>query len=181
VTSWDDATSSHKPVRQSVRIPMRADLLDRITSLEQQAARERAVDKRENRDALAPAIAEQIRELEDQVAASEVEFTFEGIGRRAYAKLVADNPPTAEQKAEAEADERSVSYNPDTFPPRLLAASCVAPEGASIEGMTDVWENWSEGQAAQLWTTCLTANLGGVGVGPKSQIASAILDGSAKS
>lgn len=173
--------ASHKPIRQSVRIPMRADLLDRIATLEQRAVHEREIDRRENRDAVAPGIAEEIRQVEADVLASEVEFTFESMGRRAYAKLIADNPPTAEQTARAEADGGTLSYNPDTFPPRLLAASCVAPEGATVQGMTDVWENWSEGQAAQLWTACLTANLGGVGVGPKSLIASAILDGSAKS
>lgn len=160
---------------------MRADLLEQIQGLEQRASREKVIDARENRDAVAPGLAEQIQLLEDELAASEVTFTFRALGRRAYAKLLAEHPPTDEQKADAEENNLRVSYNNDTFPPALLAAACITPEHTTVEDMTDVWENWSEGQVAPLWAACLTANMAGADVGPKSLIASEILGGSAKS
>lgn len=160
---------------------MRADLLDEIASLEAHASRAREVDKRENRDPVAPALAERIRQLEDELADSEVTFRFQGLGRRAYAKLVAEHPPTDAQKGDAEAANARAVYNNDSFPPALLAAACVEPEGTTLEDMTDVWENWSEGQVAPMWSACLTANMAAADVGPKSLIASAILDGSATS
>jgi hypothetical protein len=173
--------AAHKPVQRTVRIPMRADLVDEISVLEQQARRERDIDARENRDPVAPRLAERIRELDDQLAASEVAFTFRGIGRRAYQALIAAHPPTDEQQASARDAGVVLSYNPDTFPPALLAAACILPEGATLADMTDIWETWSEGQASQLWTAVLTANMGSADVGPKSLIASEILAGSAKS
>lgn len=181
VDEWAKIEVEHQHIRQSVRIPMRADLVDELARLEVLAAREQATDRVENRDPVAPGIATQIRELEAQMIASEVQFTFQALGRRDYAKLLADNPPTDEQKREADEDDRTLQWNPDTFPPQLLAASCIAPAGATVERFTDIWENWSEGQVSQLWNTCLTTNMAGAGAGPKSQIASAILNGSVKS
>jgi len=154
---------------------MRADLLDRISTLEEEAAREAAVDKSENRDPVAPGIARQIQALEQELADSEVEFTFQALGRRAYAALVTGNPPTEAQKTQAEAQGVPLTYNSDTFPPLLLTASCVAPEGTTLEDMTDLWDNWSDGQLGPMWRACLTANMGSADVGPKSLIASAIL------
>ena len=173
--------AAHKAVQRTVRIPMRADLVDEISVLEQQARRERDLDERENRDPVAPRLAERIRELDDELAASEVAFTFRGIGRRAYQGLIAAHPPTDEQQATARDGGLVLSYNPDTFPPALLAAACISPQGATLADMTDIWETWSEGQASQLWTAVLTANMGSADVGPKSLIASEILAGSAKS
>lgn len=160
---------------------MRADLLAQIASLEAWAAREQEIDKHENRDPVAPGIAAEIQKLEHDLADSEVEFTFQALGRRDYAKLLADHPPTDKQKADAEAEKHRASYNDDTFPPALMAAACVSPEGSTLADMTDLWENWSEGQVIRLWSTCLSVNMGSADVGPKSQIASAILSGSAKS
>jgi hypothetical protein len=181
VTAWNQVREAHKHLRQTVRIPMRADLLDEISSLEARAEHEREIDKRENRDPVAPGLAEQIQGLEQELTDSEVTFKFQALGRRAYAKLVAEHPPTDEQKAAAvEAGNRSL-YNNDTFPPALLAAACIEPADTTYDDMLDVWENWSEGQVAPLWSACLTANMAAADVGPKSQIASAILNGSAKS
>lgn len=178
--SLADLRATHKPVQNTVRVPMRADLADEIGRLEDQIGREQRVDERENRDAVAPQLAKQVRELEDELAASEVEFVFRAIGRRDYAKLLTDNPPNDEQKAEAEAGGFMLAFNPDTFPPALMAAMCVTP-ASTLEDWADIWENWSDGQTQQLWQTCLKTQQGSVDVGPKSLIASAILDASAKS
>lgn len=181
MTSWDDVRTQHRPAQQSVRVPMRADLLDEIESLEKQAVRAKEADKLSNEEDQAPKLAARIQELEAELADSEVTFTFRAIGARALAKLTADHPPTDEQKAEAEANEMRATRNEETFQPALLHASCIAPEGSTLDGWTEVCETWSVGQFSPLWQACLYANFGGADVGPKSQIASAILNGSAKS
>lgn len=180
VASLADVVASHRQVQRTVRIPMRADLVDEISTLEARMMRERQIDLRENRDPVAPQLAAQIREMEDELAASEVAFTFRSIGRRPHAKLVADNPPTDEQKKEAVAGDYVLNYNPDAFPPALLAASCVTPTG-SVEHWAAIWESWSDGQVSQLWQACMATQAGAADVGPKSLIASEILGGSAKS
>jgi hypothetical protein len=175
MTSWDQIEATHQHVRQTVHVPMRADLIDEIATLEQRARREAAIDARENRMPVAPQLAEQIRELEDEVAASEVAFVFQAVGRREYAKLLAEHAPSEEQRASAEEQQIRLSYNPDTFPPALLAASCIEPADTTVERMTNVWLNWSEGQVSPLWAACLATNMGSADVGPKSLIASEIL------
>jgi hypothetical protein len=180
VSDLASVRAQHRAVRYTVRIPMRADLVDEIKELERQAKRERAIDDRENREPVAPGLAVRIQELEDQVADSEVAFTFESIGQRATAKLLADNPPTDEQKAQAEENGVSLAFNPDTYPPQLLAATCVS-HTSTVEDWTDIWETWSTGQVTQLWAACLATNQGSADAGPKSLIASEILRGSAKS
>lgn len=180
MTSWDDVRAQHRHRQQTVRVPMRADLLDEIETLEAQAEREREVDKRENRDPVAPQIATRIQELEAELADSEVVFTFQAIGKRALNKMVADHPPTDEQKADAEQTGMVAVRNEETFQPALLQASCIAPEGSTAEDWADICENWSLGQFTPLWQACLLATFGGADVGPKSLIASEILHGSAK-
>lgn len=178
---WAEIHATHTQMRQTVRVPLRSDLADRIEQLEEQARREHKIDERENRDPLAPKLAEQIQQLEAELAESEREFVFEAIGRRPYLKLIADHPPTDEQKADAEESGAIAQYDAETFSPALLAASCVEPPGATLETMTRIWNEWSAGQVSRLWSTCLAANLGSADAGPKSVIASEILHGSSKS
>lgn len=170
---------AHRPVRHTVRIPMRADLVDEIKDLERQAKREKAIDERENRDPVAPGIAERIQELEDELAESEVAFTFQSIGQRATAKLLGDNPPTDQQKADAEDNGVVLAFNTDTYPPQLLAATCIS-HSSTVEDWSDIWETWSTGQVSQLWAACLATNQGSADAGPKSLIASEILAASGK-
>lgn len=181
MASWKEARESHRQLELPVRVPMRADLFAEITALEVQAKREREIDERENREPVAPGIAHRIMGLEEELRDSEVEFRFRALGRRRYNELLADHPPTDKQKQEAADADAVLAYNPDTFPPLLLAASCVEPTDMDVDDWSDIWENWSEGQVGPLWRTCLAANMGGTDAGPKSQIASAILNASAKS
>lgn len=176
--TWDKVAGEHRHVEHSVRIPMRADLPDQIAQLEAAAKRAAEVDKWENRLPVALQLAERIQELEQELADSEVLFTFRALGRGEGRALVAEHPPTEEQQEQAALEGRRLAWNPDTYPPALIAASCIAPAGITLEHATEVWQEWSEGQVAQLWQACLAVNAGSVDVGPKSEIASAILTGS---
>jgi hypothetical protein len=119
------------------------------------------------------ALAAQVRELEERASESEMTFTFEGLGRGRYARMLADHPPTKEQKAELGAE---LIYNPETFPPALLAASCVEPPelASNLPEWTDIHENRSPGIVTRLWRACQQAHQGVADV-PKSLLVSAVL------
>lgn len=172
-SSWAQLKSQHANLVRSVTVVMRADLIDAIDQLETELIEVRADDERTNRVALAPHIAERIRELEEQSRASEVRFVFQGLGRGEFAKLHAQHPASDEHR---EKFGENTDFNPYTFPPALMAASCIEP--AELRGnlaeWTEIHETWSEGQVMRIWATCMGANAG-VAAPPKSAIASEVL------
>ena len=172
-SSWALLKGQHSNLVRSVMVVMRADLVDQIDRLENELIEIRQEDERQNRVALAPHIAEQIRELEKQAQASEVRFAFKGLGRGEFARLQAAHPATDEIKAEFGPD---TDINPRTWPPALMAASCIEP--AELAGNVAEWaqihEEWSDGQVMRIWATCMGANAG-VAAPPKSAIASEVL------
>lgn len=90
-----------------------------------------------------------------KVTEQTVELRFRSIGRRRYEELVRAHPPTAEQEEEQkEAGGQAPPYNPDTFAPALIAASCVEPEMTSEEAQ-QLLDEWTTGEALQLFATAL--------------------------
>lgn len=170
--SLDDVVAQAQGATITVRVPLRGDLMAEIESLEQRFLAERADDAKENREPRHPATAEQILALQQEMADSEVEFRFRGIGRRAYRELLRAHPPTAAQKAEADDAKMMLLFDFDTFPPALMAASCLAPQPVTVEGFQTIWDEWSEGQTAELWRACLAVNQGSAETPPKSLTAS---------
>lgn len=139
---------------------------------------ERSEDAKLNREPRHVATAARILELQQEMADSEVEFRFRGIGRKAYGAMLREHPPTADQKAEADQAKMMLLFNPDTFPPALMAASCVTPESASVESFQAIWDGWSEGQTVELWRACLAVNQGSAETPPKSLTASVAVNAS---
>lgn len=134
-------------------------------------------DDQSNEPDKAPAIADRILELQAQAQAADVEFVFEGLGRRAYTDLVRQHPPTDEQKKLAEAAGGSAQWNAETFPPALLAASCSSVDGADEAWWAQRWETWTTGQITRLWNSCLHAQIG-VNEVPKASRAFGVAHGS---
>lgn len=171
--SWQELKSKHTNTRTSVRIPWDGAAADEAARLAADLPRVQEDDARENRDPQAPELARRIDELERRAKDSEVTFSFEGIGRRQYQMLIEAHPATPEQNETA---GQRLSYNPDTFPPALMAASCVEP--AELRDNLPEWEEihdeWSTGQNACLWHAVVQANAR-VNEAPKSRLASTIL------
>jgi hypothetical protein len=153
----------------TARILLRQDFADRHVVLD--AALEAAVrdDARLNRTPEAPGIARQIGDLEAETEAAKVEFKFRAIGRRAWADLMSQHPPTKEQLKVS----RHWDHNPETFPSAAMAASCFVPDGMTVEAMRRLEVSLNDTQYKVLWAACLEANTG-VDV-PKSPAAGAIL------
>jgi hypothetical protein len=155
-------------------VTLRGDLLDEVERLEEQMKREEETDEWNNRTPVAPQVAKQIKALEDEARLSEVEFVFEGIGRGEYAKLLASHKPSKAQ--EDEFGSANLMWNPETFPPALMARSCVEPAELkdNLAEWTEINESWSMGQVSRIWGCCLDAN-SLVADSPKSALASAAL------
>lgn len=173
--SWSEAKKAHRNTRLSVTVTLRGDLVDEVDRLEAEMAEAAKVDATENRDPVALRIAERIQDLEREAAESEVTFTFEGLGRGQMAKLTAAHPPRTDDEGDVFGAEK-LPWNPETFPPALLAASCVEPAelAGNVEEWTEIHTEWNTGQVANLWGCCLQAN-NGVGITPKSRAAYDVL------
>jgi hypothetical protein len=166
-----------QPTKVRATVCLDSDLVLEIERLEESLARETKLDETTNRAPLAPGIAERIIELREQAKAKEREFVFASIGRRAYSDLIRSHPATEAQAEEAGA---RLAWNTDTFPPALLAASCVEPTDTSLAWWQRKYDQWGTGQVARLWQACLAAQ-GGVVEVPKAEAASAMTAGSAPS
>ena len=99
--------------------------------------------------------AQRIADIESEMEAALIEFRFKGIGRRQWADLLAEHPPTKQQKLL----DRNAPYD-DTFEYAAIAASCVQPamtveqvRALDASGAVDV-QGWNE-----LWSSCLRANV----------------------
>ena len=178
--TWERIEAEATPPEVSVSICVRGDLVAEHDRLDGELRRVRDEDDSENRLPRAPQVAQKIRDLEDQIRDAEVEFTFRGVGRRVLTDLETAHPATAEQQ-DAQEDGSKLSWNPQTYPPALVAASCVTPAGITPARAEHAFETWSAGQWSKLWRACLAANFGSADPGPKSVLASVILAGSAQS
>jgi hypothetical protein len=177
---WAQAKQQVKHTQVSCTIPSRADLADEHELLCVELVAARAADEEQNRDPVAPAIAQRIRDLEVEIAASAWTFTFRGLARQKYRRLLMMFPPSAEQAERLKELGLVAEYDDEKFPPAVLAASCVRVEIAAtkeaVEGVdwAEIWDEWSTGQTTRLWRTCLAANTGVADV-PKSAAASAVI------
>lgn len=171
-----DLLASARARTARARLCLDGDLLDEHQLLVEELGRARKDDERLNEPDRAPAIAEQILELEDRIAAAETEFVFKAMGRGSWRKLVADHPPTPEQLAV----DPQVDNDVEVFPFEAMAASLEEPAltAADLRKLHD--DVLDETQFQKLWTTCLVANLG-TGVNrPESAAARSVLAANAR-
>jgi hypothetical protein len=100
------------------------------------------------------------------VDAATARFTFKALGNMAVEALQRQHRPTPAQEVDAMAQFRAqglppakLNYNTDTFPPALIAASCVSP-AMTVEQATEMWESdvWSQGELGRLFQAAWTVN-----------------------
>lgn len=161
--SWAQQKAKHVNTVIPVRLALAGDLWAEHARLETALAeaveRDAAAQPRSAAETdEAPQIAQQIRDLEERMRASEVEFVFRGIGRGPMARMLAAHPPTKDQTAQPGGE--ALVYNPETFPPALLAESCTRPTelAGNVTEWTEIHDTWSDGQVALLWNACQHAN-----------------------
>lgn len=89
----------------------------------------------------------------------EIEIKFVSIGAKAYDKLVAKHPPSAEERLEGQ------SFHVESFAPALLAACCVDPEMTEAEAK-QLWnsESWSRGDRLSMYRAAVEVNNTGMDI-----------------
>lgn len=152
----------------TAKVLLRQDLVARHEQLDAELSAVMASDAMENITPRAPAIAAELRDLEDEIEAAKREFKFRSIGHRAWADLLAAHPPTREQR---KADAR-LDHDPTSFPLAAIAASCVDPV-LTFESVARLEVALISTQFDLLWARCIEANVGLAD--PKSLAAGAIL------
>ncbi len=155
--TWDKIEKQRKPVERSQRICMRNDLVNDKEQLEIELYEVREDERREgamlDAEPLSLKLAQRIVDLEKQIDEANVTFTFAEIGTARWNEMLRDHPPTKEQQADGHR-----GYNPETFPNAVMAASCVAPTGSTVEHFERAFAEWGA-QYNLLWETCLAANI----------------------
>ena len=83
-----------------------------------------------------------------QIDGEQVEMVFSAISSHELDALQAKHTPSTEQRA------KGSSFNPDTFPPALVAACSVDPK-ITEEEAKEIWASdaWSMGELAYLFDT----------------------------
>ena len=164
--SIEEILGGIKPPRNSATITLRADLLARHSELKRAHADAIRDDFSSNDGPQAPRIMEELRELEAEIADSQIVFTFEALGGHRYKRLRAAHPPTKEQRREG------YDFNPGTFPAALLAACSIDPQ-MDEDQARELEDRLSDGQFTKLWNTAITLNVGD-DAAPKSVLPSVL-------
>ncbi len=147
-----DILKAKRPNQQKAWVLLDPGLRDQMdVALDLVSKREADVDRKGGAKGLAAAEA-LLDELEAEVAGSRVQFVFQSIGRKAYSTLLDANKPRDD-----DADDEDLGFNVDTFPPRLLALSCVNPK-MNLKQATEIWNDWGDTQTTLLLTKAIVAN-----------------------
>jgi hypothetical protein len=162
----DDFAREHRPAQATARVCFRQDLWNRHAALDAELSKAITTDSTENRDPESPALAAALQELEAEIEASEKAFVFESIGKRRWFALLAEHPPTPEQREEGN------DHNPATFPQAAMAACAIDPT-MTVETAEAMADRLNLSQWNRLWAAVLTANLAG-GEAPKSALATVV-------
>lgn len=168
MTTIDDLLAEITAREKTVKILLDQALLAEHERLEAELVAELEIDAKENRDAVGPGLAQELVEFEDRIQAARREFRFRAIGKKPWADLLAQHPPTKEH---TDLNAR-LDHNPETFPIAAIAASCVDPV-MTVEQVQRLEQALNLAQFDKLWGGCLDANVGG-GDSPKSWVAGPI-------
>ncbi len=142
-------------VMKKATIQIDGEVAVEILELRAQVTIAEQFDRRHNEDDTAPKLQAKLDQLIEDSKDTEITFVFKAIGRIAYDKIVEDpaNVPSDEQKKEG------AQFNPDTFPPALVAAAAVDPE-ISLEEAVEIFgdSEWNGAELQKLFFAALEVN-----------------------
>lgn len=174
---WSEVKGEFRKARASATVCARADLAGEIEEL--RVRYEQARDEDQNNgtaadEPQAPKILEEMKALRQQMADSQVTFTFEALGRKRESDLMAEHPPTAEQVEYANKRGFQAQLNPETHVPAMFFEACIDPAGMTVEDWTEIYNEWSPGEVAKLYRAVSTVNQAAVEV-PKVESGSDLM------
>lgn len=159
-TTWGDLVGQVVPQTVTVPVVVRGDLADEVARLERDLADTVRADEQLNRLPEAPAARERLAAALDAATAATVEVTFQAIGRRRWRQLLAEHPPSDEERTAG-------AEHAETFVWAAMAAASVRPTGATPATVEAFCDTLTDGQLGVLWAACVSVNTGVVTL-PKS-------------
>lgn len=165
--TYDHLQSRKKSIIRKVTIPLDDELAERWQEItgRKEVSRlrlEMGIDNPEVRrqvvEDLATATADEDA-LKEEMGDNVAVFKFKSLGGKKFGKMREKYPPSDDHVAYAKSKGLVLDWNPDTFPPALLAACAVEPE-LTPEQAQELWESdeWSEGELNSLLEAALNAN-----------------------
>jgi hypothetical protein len=156
--TWAEIQAAKKPNTQSVVIVLDPEPGQRLSKARIRLAEAEArieLDKndKEAKTAVRDAKAA-IADAEAEQRAASTEFVFSSPGLAAYEALLDQHGPSPKQVTTAEeAKQPRPDWDKDTFPPALVAACCVQPEGFDETAAKDMWNDprWSPAELGDLF------------------------------
>ena len=164
--TFDHMKSMKRPVTRTIRLCLDSELGEEYNEA-QQALRFMEIEA-EHAGSDNPDVAKRFKEAKTRFEKAEkaatersVKFVFRAIGRKPYEELVLDWQPTEEQRAKVESlgnDPDNLEWDPDEFPPRLVAAAIVEPE-MTLEQVFEIYNDpaWSPAELGALFGTAQNA------------------------
>lgn len=170
-TTISNVNSRKKPNRKTHYVPINQDLADQIEDIQEELAEMRgrlAVSGgseffQESVDRLCKQKDDLVEQLKDPK--NSIKFVFQSIGPRRYDKLITASQFTEERKEEVRAqgdDPDKMSFDVRLFSPKVIAASCIEPEGLTEQYVSEEMlegENWTSGELTDLYGAALEVNL----------------------
>lgn len=138
--------------KQTCYILLNPELEERRAELQRDLAKAENYDEWHNEKDLAPAIKQQIEEIDKEIAASRVPFVFQSMGRRAYSALLDEFKPR-----EGNEDDADAGFDIDEFPPRLISLSSYSPK-IPLEEARVIWDEWSDAETTLILGSAVLAN-----------------------
>lgn len=151
-----DKLRTKRPIRAEYRIPLSDGPLDAVRAARRDLeVRESAlpVANQFTLELAQQRVAEAQEQLDKAIAEAEADsvlLVFEGLPRDVFNALVDEHEPDDEDK------KKGLNYDPKTFPPALIAATCVEPGFDSAEQVADLVEPWNVMERESLFTTAMS-------------------------
>lgn len=136
--------------RRTVPLYLDADAVAEAEGLEQVWQKAIELDAASNEPDRAPALAKKALAARERAEASRVEFELQAVSHRRWAEIIAANPPTEAQLADAPVNAKP-DFNVETVPGELVRAQLVSPDPGSAAEWAAFWDELSDGQVRQLW------------------------------
>ncbi len=142
-------------VTKKVPIQIDGEIAAEILELRAKITLAEQFDSKRNKPETALKLKKKLEELIERSRDTEITFIFKSLGRIVYDDLVElpEHQPSDEQKKEG------AQFNPDTFPPALVAAAAVDPE-ISIEEAVEIFgdSEWNGAELQKLFFAALEVN-----------------------
>lgn len=169
----DDLIATAQPRTEKVRICARGDLVEAWAEAATAAASAASEDQSLEGGPATIEATERVVAIEEEMDRASVEFTVSTVPREVWADLLAEHPPSKEQRRAGH------DHDPKTFPVAALAA-CTAEPPVSLDQAQKLAKVLHAGEWNKLWVAILGLNVAAM-PSPKLRAATDLLRANGRS